>query len=159
MVHRHSLTFRHSQGEAHMTSRETRNEQANQAACLGSGQSFSPPWGSPPRHQRPHDEGAAAAQGGQPRLEKLQGPLTSLTQDTPVQLPRAPAPARVSSPGCPSGSRKHESLGESGGGGGGSRPGGSHAAGAPLELPMGLQGGGEENRQSRWWVSVPKTEK
>lgn len=117
MVHRHSLTFRHSQGEAHMTSRETRNEQANQAACLGSGQSFSPPWGSPPRHQRPHDEGAAAAQGGQPRLEKLQGPLTSLTQDTPVQLPRAPAPARVSSPGCPSGSRKHESLGESGGGG------------------------------------------
>lgn len=37
MVHRHSLTFRHSQGEARITSHETRNEQANRPLACAPG--------------------------------------------------------------------------------------------------------------------------
>lgn len=107
MVHRHSLTFRHSQGEAHITSHETRNEQANEAACLGLGQFLT---GVGVHSDRgAYYDGSAATLGVAPNRKApgLQGPLTSLIQDATLGLPRAQALKKHSTqagegPGIPS---------------------------------------------------------
>lgn len=107
MVHRHSLTFRHSQGEAHVTSHETRNEQANKAACLGPGQFLTAVEVHSDRGA--YYDGSAATLGAAPtrRAPGLQGPLTSPIQDATLGLPKAQALERDSTqvgegPGIPS---------------------------------------------------------
>lgn len=150
MVHRHSLTFRHSQGEARITSHETRNEQANGLLAWVQG-GFSPPWESTPR-------GRAAMMDlqlhwGQPRCPTrqapgLQGPLSSPIQDAILELPRVQALARNSTQNG-EGSGLPFRLQEAGpgcGGRGGSRPGDSQLtlAGGRLSFRISQELNGRE---------------
>lgn len=107
MVHRHSLTFRHSQGEARITSHETRNEQANEAACLGPGQFLTTVGVHSDRGA--YYDGSAATLGAAPNRKApgLQGPLTSPIQYPTLRLSRARTLERDSThagegPGIPS---------------------------------------------------------
>lgn len=149
MVHRHSLTFRHSQGEAHITSHETRNEQAKGAACLGPGQSFSQPWGSTPRHQGSlwWPCSCSEGRGVQPRLgsSKPVGSFDQLHAGWHPRFPRAYAVARVSTRGLPTRLQEAQDLGRVEGGEAPSQavPMELGLAGnvSPSEAPMGWKGG------------------